>query len=77
MRFADYLAQTGKSQEAAAGELGITQGRVSQLVLGAKPSWDLIVKVRDWSGNEVMPNDWLPVEVAPIPDALANAGAAQ
>jgi predicted transcriptional regulator len=59
MRFADYLRQTGKSQDAVAEELGVTQGRVSQLVLGAKPSWPLTAKIQEWSAGAVTPNDWL------------------
>lgn len=59
MKFADHLAQRGLSQEAAAKELGITQGRVSQLVKGGRPGWKLTARIKDWSGGRVTPDDWL------------------
>ncbi len=74
MRFADFLSETGKSQDVAAAELGVTQGRISQLVLGAKPSWGLTAKIQEWSGGKVTPNDWLAMKPAP---ATPQAEAAQ
>lgn len=59
MRFADWLSSTGMSQEAAAKELCITQGRVSQLVKGGWPGRDLALKIKEMTKGQVSADDFL------------------
>ena len=58
MKISEWLANTGTSQSELARRLGITQGRVSQLVAGAQPSLDLAMKIAALTGNRVKPADF-------------------
>ena len=58
MRISEWLANTGTSQSELARRLGITQGRVSQLVAGAQPSLELAMKIAALTGNRVQPADF-------------------
>lgn len=62
MRFSDWLAASGMSQEAAARELDITQGRVSQLVKGGWPGRDVAAKIKELTGGQVTADDFLETE---------------
>ncbi len=53
MTLSQWLAETGTTQMELAGALGITQGRVSQLIKGAPPSFDLAVKISQVTKNKV------------------------
>ena len=58
MKLSEWLANSGTSQSELARRLGITQGRVSQLVAGALPSLDLANKIAAATGNKVRPADF-------------------
>ncbi len=58
MKLAEWLANSGTSQSELAHSLGITQGRVSQLVGGAQPSLELAIKIAAATGNKVRPQDF-------------------
>jgi 3,4-dihydroxy 2-butanone 4-phosphate synthase/GTP cyclohydrolase II len=58
MRLSAWLANSGTSQSELARRLGITQGRVSQLVAGAQPSLELARKIAAATGNKVRPEDF-------------------
>ena len=58
MRLSEWLANSGTSQSELARRLGVTQGRVSQLVAGALPSLDLANKIAAATGNKVRPADF-------------------
>ncbi len=58
MKLAEWLANSGTSQSELARSLGITQGRVSQLVAGAQPSLELAIKIAAATGNKVQPQDF-------------------
>lgn len=58
MKLSEWLANSGTSQSELARRLGITQGRVSQLVAGALPSLDLANKIAAATGNKVRPSDF-------------------
>lgn len=58
MRLAEWLANTDMSQSELARRLGITQGRVSQLVAGAQPSLELAVRIAVATGHKVQPRDF-------------------
>lgn len=60
MRFAEWLATSGMSQEAAAKALNITQGRVSQLVKGGWPGRDVASRIRAMTDGQVTADDFLP-----------------
>ena len=58
MKLSEWLANSGTSQSDLARRLGVTQGRVSQLVAGAQPSLDLANKIAAATGNKVRPADF-------------------
>jgi 3,4-dihydroxy 2-butanone 4-phosphate synthase/GTP cyclohydrolase II len=58
MKLSDWLANSGVSQSELARRLGITQGRVSQIVAGAKPSLDLAMKIAAATSQKVKPEDF-------------------
>jgi 3,4-dihydroxy 2-butanone 4-phosphate synthase/GTP cyclohydrolase II len=58
MKLSEWLANSGTSQSELARRLGVTQGRVSQLVAGALPSLDLANKIAAATGNKVRPADF-------------------
>ncbi|MCX7345257.1 MAG: helix-turn-helix transcriptional regulator, partial [Alphaproteobacteria bacterium] len=58
MKLSAWLANSGTSQSELARRLGITQGRVSQLVAGAQPSLELARKIAAATGNKVRPEDF-------------------
>ena len=58
MKFAEWITNSGISQSELARRLGITQGRVSQLVAGAAPSLELANKIAAVTGQKVRPQDF-------------------
>ena len=58
MKLAEWLTNSDTSQSELARGLGITQGRVSQLVGGAQPSLELAIKIAAATGNKVQPQDF-------------------
>jgi len=58
MKISEWLVNSGVSQSELARRLGITQGRVSQLVGGAQPSLELANKIAAATGNKVRPQDF-------------------
>jgi 3,4-dihydroxy 2-butanone 4-phosphate synthase/GTP cyclohydrolase II len=58
MKIAEWLINSGTSQSELARRLGVTQGRVSQLVAGAQPSLELAMKIATATGNKVRPQDF-------------------
>jgi len=58
MRLPDWLDKTSTSQSALAKAIGVSQGRVSQLIAGASPSLDLALKIATFTNNAVRPEDF-------------------
>ncbi len=58
MKLPDWLDKTSTSQSALAKALGVSQGRVSQLIAGASPSLDLALKIASFTNNAVRPEDF-------------------
>src|SRR6185503_10208400 len=58
MKLPDWLDRTSTSQSALAKAIGISQGRVSQLIAGASPSLDLALKIASFTNNAVRPEDF-------------------
>ena len=56
MRLAEWLISSSTSQSGLAKALGITQGRVSQLVAGAQPSLELALKIAEITRGAVQPH---------------------
>jgi 3,4-dihydroxy 2-butanone 4-phosphate synthase/GTP cyclohydrolase II len=59
MKLSRWLEKAGLNQSELARELGITQGRVSQLIAGAKPSLDLAAKIQTVTANKVQLHDFV------------------
>lgn len=55
---AQYLEDSRTSQAAFAAKIGVSPGRVSQLVAGARPSPELAVRIEAESGGEVPADCW-------------------
>jgi 3,4-dihydroxy 2-butanone 4-phosphate synthase/GTP cyclohydrolase II len=64
MKLAEWLTNNQKTQAELALLLGVTQGRVSQLVAGAQPSLELAVKIAAITNNHVKPQDFKDMDVA-------------
>ena len=58
MKLVDWLANSHTSQSELARQLGITQGRVSQIVRGESPSFDLAMKIQTITQGRVRPEDF-------------------
>ncbi len=58
MKLSEWLANSDTSQSELARGLGVTQGRVSQLVAGAQPSLELAIRIAAATGNRVQPQDF-------------------
>ena len=58
MKLAEWLTNSGTSQSELARRLGITQGRVSQIVAGAQPSLELAMRIAIATGQKVRPEDF-------------------
>ena len=58
MKVGEWLANSDASQSEMARVLGITQGRISQLVAGAQPSLELAIKIAAATQNRVRPQDF-------------------
>ena len=58
MKLSEWLINSDISQSELARRLGITQGRVSQLVGGALPSLDLAHKIAAATGQKVRPQEF-------------------
>ncbi|MFO0992450.1 MAG: 3,4-dihydroxy-2-butanone-4-phosphate synthase [Hyphomicrobiales bacterium] len=77
MKLSAWLDQSRTSQSDLARLLGVTQGRISQLVAGAKPSLELAVKIAAATDHQVRPQDFGDGEMAealqldPVEDAIA------
>jgi 3,4-dihydroxy 2-butanone 4-phosphate synthase/GTP cyclohydrolase II len=58
MKLPDWLDKTSTSQSALAKAIGVSQGRVSQLIAGASPSLDLALKIATFTNSAVRPEDF-------------------
>jgi 3,4-dihydroxy 2-butanone 4-phosphate synthase/GTP cyclohydrolase II len=80
MKLAEWLETTGLTQNELARALGITQGRISQVLAGAKPSFDLANRIQSLTKNKVRPEDLAQGFTEPhhgldsVEDAIASIG---
>lgn len=59
MRFSDWFEQqAGLTQEAFARTVGVTQGRIAQLINGELPSMKLALAIERATSGAVTPNDF-------------------
>jgi len=66
MRLADWLEETRTTQQSFARAIGVTQGRVSQILKGAVPSFRLVRRIEQATDGRVTSDDFAcDVEVAP------------
>lgn len=64
MKLAEWLGKTGMTQNELARALGITQGRVSQVLAGGTPSFDLAHRIQAITKNKVRLEDFASLESA-------------
>lgn len=58
MNLAEWLRQSGTRKTELARQLGVSAGRVSQLVAGETPSLELALKIQGLTGNQVRPESF-------------------
>jgi 3,4-dihydroxy 2-butanone 4-phosphate synthase/GTP cyclohydrolase II len=58
MKLSTWLAQSNTSQTALSRRLGISQGRISQIIAGETPSFDLAMKISKATAGRVQPGDF-------------------
>ncbi len=58
MTLDQWIKQSGTRKGDIARSLGISPGRVSQLLSGEMPSLDLAVKIQRLTGNQVRPESF-------------------
>ncbi len=73
MKFSEWLANSDTSQSELARGLGITQGRVSQLVAGAQPSLELAMRIAVATGHKVKPQDFREGDMTSKLDSVEEA----
>src|SRR5262245_4626698 len=73
MKLPDWLDKTSTSQSALAKAIGVSQGRVSQLIAGASPSLDLALKIATFTNNAVRPEDFSGSVMDTTPHAASSA----
>jgi transcriptional regulator with XRE-family HTH domain len=62
MRFSVWFStQEGLTQEAFAKSVGVTQGRIAQILTGDMPSMALAFEIMKATGGAVTPNDFIAV----------------
>ena len=73
MKLSDWLANTSTSQSDFARKLGVTQGRVSQVVAGERPSLELAMKIAGATSNQVRPEDFEEMRMTKTLDTVEEA----
>jgi len=73
MQLSAWLQENGLTQEAFGLTVGVTQGRIAQLVQGGLPSMGLAIRIEEATGGQVARADWGPVQMAPSPAADTSA----
>lgn len=58
MQLSDWLQSRELTQEAFARIVGVTQGRIAQILQGDMPSMGLAARIHDATGGAVAPNDF-------------------
>ncbi len=78
MKLEKWLDGSGLSQSELARALGVTQGRISQVLAGAKPSFDLATRIQTLTKNKVRPEDFadgaIPEGLDSVEEAIVAVG---
>ena len=74
MKLAEWLRRTKTTQAALARAIGVSQGRVSQIVAGATPSLELAVRIGEATGGQVQPADFAMQESAQMMNPARTPG---
>src|SRR5436190_17732922 len=73
MKLSEWLANSSTSQSEFARQLGVTQGRISQIVAGEQPSLDLAMKIAGLTNNQVRPQDFKDIPMTKTLDTVEDA----
>ena len=73
MKLSEWLANSSTSQSEFARQLGVTQGRISQIVAGEQPSLDLAMKIAGLTNNQVRPQDFKEIIMSKTLDTVEDA----
>ena len=73
MKLSEWLANSSTSQSEFARQLGVTQGRISQIVAGEQPSLDLAMKIAGLTNNQVRPQDFKEMPMTKTLDTVEEA----
>jgi len=58
MQLSAWLQESGLTQDAFGRAVGVTQGRIAQLLQGGLPSMALAIRIEEATGGEVTRADW-------------------
>lgn len=59
MKFERFLNEKNISPEDAAKALDTTTVSINRYINGSRiPKFDMVLKIKNWTKNQVMPNDW-------------------
>ena len=73
MKLSEWLTNSSTSQSEFARRLGVTQGRISQLVGGEQPSLELALKIAGLTANQVRPEDFKEIAMTKTLDTVEEA----
>jgi 3,4-dihydroxy 2-butanone 4-phosphate synthase / GTP cyclohydrolase II len=73
MKLSEWLTNNSTSQSEFARRLGITQGRISQIVAGEQPSLELAMKIAGLTNNQVRPQDFKEIIMTKTLDTVEEA----
>ncbi len=73
MKLSEWLINNSTSQSEFAKALGVTQGRISQLVAGERPSLELAMKIAGFTNNQCRPEDFKEITMTKSLDTVEEA----
>ena len=73
MKLSEWLTNSSTSQSEFARRLGVTQGRISQIVAGEQPSLELAMKIAGITSNQVRPQDFKEIIMTKTLDTVEEA----
>jgi transcriptional regulator with XRE-family HTH domain len=71
MNIAAYRDSRGITQAELAAELSVTQSTVARWEAGSMPARDMLARIAEITGGQVMPNDWIDIPAVASQDAAA------
>jgi transcriptional regulator with XRE-family HTH domain len=71
MNIAAYREANSLTQADLAATLGVTQSTVARWEAGSMPARDMLARIAEITGGQVMPNDWIDIPAVASQDSAA------